>query len=90
MTRTFRFPRWRVLSTASILQASRFHCDVTVFRLNAPPRPKTGYEPALRRNMAEHVYTIDAAHNPEVAGSNPVPAWALADHTDRAQSPGSE
>jgi hypothetical protein len=67
--------------------------------------------------MAEHVYTIDAAHNPEVAGSNPVPAtaegpgngafrfsahrtrsrprrasavWALADHTDRAQSPGSE
>ena len=59
---------------ASVLQASRFRRDVTAFRLNARPRPKTGSEPAFRRNEAEHVYTIEAAHNPEVAGSNPAPA----------------
>jgi hypothetical protein len=34
---------------------------------------KTGSEPAFRRTTAEHVYTIEAAHNPEVAGSNPAP-----------------
>ena len=59
---------------ASVLQASRFRRDVIAFRLNARPRPKTGSEPAFRRNEAEHVYTIEAAHNPEVAGSNPAPA----------------
>jgi hypothetical protein len=57
-------------------QALRFRRDVTAFRLNARPRPKTGSEPAFRRNEAEHVYTIEAAHNPEVAGSNPAPATA--------------
>src|SRR5215468_8942588 len=36
----------------------------------------SGSEPAFRRNEAEHVYTIEAAHNPEVAGSNPAPATA--------------
>src|SRR5213592_4382515 len=59
---------------ASILQASDFCSDVTVFRLNARPRPRTGSKPAFRRNTAERVYTIEAAHNPEVAGSNPAPA----------------
>ena len=52
----------------------RFRGDVTAFRLNARPRPKTGSEPAFRRNEAEYVCTIEAAHNPEVAGSNPAPA----------------
>jgi hypothetical protein len=32
--------------TASALQASSFRSDVTVFRLNARPRPKTGSDPA--------------------------------------------
>jgi hypothetical protein len=59
---------------ASILQASAFRSDVTVFRLNARPRPKTGSYPAFRRNTAACVCTIEAAHNPEVAGSNPAPA----------------
>jgi hypothetical protein len=45
-----------------------------VFRPNAPPRPKTGSDSAFQRNTAERVYTIEAAHNPEVAGSNPAPA----------------
>jgi hypothetical protein len=62
------------LEVASVLQASSFLSDVIVFRLNARPPPKTGSEPAFRRNEAEHVYTIEAAHNPEVAGSNPAPA----------------
>ena len=30
----------------------------------------------ISRNTAEHVYMIEAAHNPEVAGSNPAPATA--------------
>jgi pimeloyl-ACP methyl ester carboxylesterase len=47
---------------ARVLQASRFRKDVTAFRLNARPRPKTGSEPAFRRNEAEHVCTIEAAH----------------------------
>jgi hypothetical protein len=59
---------------ASVLQASGFRSDVTVFRLNARPRPKTGSESAFRRNTAERVYLNEAAHNPEVAGSNPAPA----------------
>jgi hypothetical protein len=37
---------------------------------------KSCSEPAFRRNTAERVYTIEAAHNPEVAGSNPAPATA--------------
>ena len=60
--------------TASVLQALGFRGDVTVFRLNAPPRPKTGSDSAFRRNEAERVYLFEAAHNPEVAGSNPAPA----------------
>jgi len=68
------FSRSRRGRAASVLQASRFRRDVTAFRLDARPRPKTGSEPAFRRNEAEHVYTIEAAHNPEVAGSNPAPA----------------
>jgi hypothetical protein len=62
------------LQVASALQASGFRSDVTVFRLNARPRQKTGSLSAFRRNTAEHVYIIEAAHNPEVAGSNPAPA----------------
>jgi hypothetical protein len=37
----------------------------------------TGSEPAFRRNTAERVYISEAAHNPEVAGSNPAPAINL-------------
>jgi hypothetical protein len=59
------------LQFASTLQASGFRSDVTVFRLNALSRRKIGSEPAFRRNTAERVHTIEAAHNPEVAGSNP-------------------
>jgi hypothetical protein len=66
------------------LQASCKHLasagDVTAFRLTARPRPKTGSEPAFRRNKAEHVYSFEAAHNPQVAGSNPAPATSEARH----------
>src|SRR5437867_5530272 len=68
--------RCRTASAASVLQASGFRSDVTVFRLNARRRPKTGSESAFSRKTAEHVYRIEAAHNPEVAGSNPAPATA--------------
>ena len=47
-----------------------------LFRLNATAVGQSGSEPAFRRNTAELVYTIEAAHNPEVAGSNPAPATA--------------
>jgi hypothetical protein len=59
---------------ASVLQASGFRSDVTVFRLNAARAGDSGLEPAFRRKTAERVYRIEAAHNPEVAGSNPAPA----------------
>jgi hypothetical protein len=61
---------------ASVLEASGFRRDATVFRLNARARPKTGSDSAFRRNTAARVYRIEAAHNPEVAGSNPAPATA--------------
>jgi hypothetical protein len=67
---------WNRYAAASVLQASGFRRDVTMFRLNARSRPKTGSEPAFRRNTAACVCTIEAAHNPEVAGSNPAPATA--------------
>ena len=41
----------------------------------------TGSEPAFRRNAAACVYTIEAAHNPEVAGSNPAPLLRMAPET---------
>jgi hypothetical protein len=59
---------------ASVLQASGFRGDVIVFRLNARRRRETGSGSAFRRNTAERVCMIEAAHNPEVAGSNPAPA----------------
>ena len=34
---------------------------------------KSGCESAFRRNTAERVYMTEAAHNPEVAGTNPAP-----------------
>src|SRR5215831_15387170 len=45
-------------------------------RCHRVPRKCSGScsEPAFRRNTAERVYTIEAARNPEVAGSNPAPA----------------
>jgi hypothetical protein len=61
---------------ASVLQASGFRSDVTVFRLHATADAHSGSESAFLRNTAERVYTIEAAHNPEVAGSNPAPATA--------------
>jgi hypothetical protein len=59
---------------ASVLQASGVRGDATVFRLNASVAGQSGSESAFRRNTAEPVYRIEAAHNPEVAGSNPAPA----------------
>ena len=44
-----------------------------MFRLNARLRRQSGWWPAFRRNTAASVYTIEAAPNPEVAGSNPAP-----------------
>jgi hypothetical protein len=35
---------------------------------------KSSSQPPFRRHTAERVYTVEAAHNPEVAGSNPAPA----------------
>jgi hypothetical protein len=61
-------------TAASDLQAARFRSDVTLFRLNAVAVGESRLEPAFRRNTAERVYTTEAAHNPEVAGSNPAPA----------------
>ena len=61
---------------ASVLQAPGFRRDVTVFRLSAAWAGDSGLEPAFRRNEAAHEDTIVAAHNPEVAGSNPAPATA--------------
>ena len=60
-------------AAASVLQASPFRDDVTVFRLNASAAGQIGSERAFRRNTAEGVYRIEAAHNPEVAGSSPTP-----------------
>jgi hypothetical protein len=65
-----------LLGTASVVQASGFRSDVTVFRLNAACARDFGLELAFRRNTAARVYAIEAAHNPEVAGSNPAPATA--------------
>jgi hypothetical protein len=56
------------LQVASAPQASGFRSDVTVFRLHARPRQRTGSLSAFRRNTAEHAYILEAAHNPEVAG----------------------
>ena len=40
--------RWaRAYSRDSMLQASGFRSDVTVFRLNTRSRPKSGSEPAF-------------------------------------------
>jgi hypothetical protein len=66
------------LDAASVLQASGFRRDVTVFRLNAARAGDSGLESAFRRNAAERVYLFEAAHNPEVAGSNPAPATGKA------------
>ena len=65
-------------SAASVRQALDFRGDATVFRLNATTVRQSGSEPAFRRNTAKHVYTIEAAHNPEVAGSKCRPATSKA------------
>jgi hypothetical protein len=49
-------------AAASVLQASGFRSDVTVFRLDARPPPKTGSDPAFRRNTPARVYRIEPAH----------------------------
>jgi hypothetical protein len=49
--------------------ATPFRGDVTLFRLNATSVGQSGAESAFRRNKAERVYRIEAAHNGEVAGS---------------------
>ena len=51
-----------------------FRGDVTLSRLNADAVRLSGLDSAFRWNTAERAYTIEAAHNPEVAGSNPAPA----------------
>ena len=59
-----------------VLQATAFRGDVTLFRLNGPAVGRSGLEHAFRRNTAARDYSVEAAHNPEVAGSNPAPATA--------------
>ena len=51
-----------------------------MFHLNAADVGESGSEPAFTRNTAERVYVIEAAHNPEIAGSNPAPATEKALH----------
>jgi hypothetical protein len=72
---------------ASVLQASGFRGDVTVFRLKARPRPKTGSEPAFLRSAAERVYTIEAAVNRRVVGSSPTRGAEKAMETGPSCSP---
>jgi hypothetical protein len=55
--------RWNRHAAASVLQASGFPSDVTVFRLNATGEGESGSPTAFRRNTAERVYAIEAAHN---------------------------
>jgi hypothetical protein len=89
LLRTSAAAGWRPFTTqsraeaaaASVLQATGFRGDVTVFHLNAAAEGRSGLEAAFRRNTAERVYLIEAAHNPEVAGSNPAPATEKAPET---------
>src|SRR5262249_5484377 len=64
---------FRRFPTASALRASGFPSDVTVFD-DLQLGCANWLTPAFRRYPAEHLYGIEAAHNPEVAGSNPAPA----------------
>ena len=76
--------RWSIARNrlaASALQASDFRSDVTAFRLNAAVVRKSGSLPAFRRNTAARVYMTEAAHNPEVAGTNPAPLLHKAPET---------
>jgi hypothetical protein len=66
--------RWNPPSASVLQQASLFRSDVTVFGLNAAAAAQSCLERAFRRNTAERVSSVEAAHNPEVAGSNPASA----------------
>ena len=59
----------RPVAAASVLQASGVRGDAIVFRPN-----ENSLAVRISRNTAARVYTTGAAHSPEVAGSNPVPA----------------
>jgi hypothetical protein len=48
---------------ASVLQASSFRSDVTVFRPNASVAAQSGSDSAFRRITGERVYRTQAAHN---------------------------
>src|SRR5829696_6248194 len=72
---------WNRRAAASVLQASGLRSDVTVFRLNTASGCQSCSETALRRNTTERVYRVEAAHNPQVAGSNPAPATGKAPET---------
>jgi hypothetical protein len=73
-------PPWQSLA-ASALQASGFRSGVTRFRLDAAAKARYGLESALRRNAAAGLASLEPAHNPEVAGSNPAPATRKAPQT---------
>src|SRR5215813_13204638 len=60
--------------SASIRLPRGCHCTP----LNARRLPETRSESAFRRNRAECVYVTEAAHNPEVAASNPAPVLSKA------------
>src|SRR5512133_1301430 len=60
-------------AAASVLQASCFRGDVTVFRLNASAAGKLALSVHLR-GIRRNTYTRSRGSNPEVARSNPAPA----------------
>jgi hypothetical protein len=61
------------VAAASVLHAIGFRGDVTMFRRDATADGQSGSTAAFRQNRADRVYIIEAAHEPEVAGSNPAP-----------------
>jgi hypothetical protein len=58
---------------ARLLQAATLRSDVTVFRLNATDEAESRLKPAMRRNATVRIGSLEAAHDPEVAGSSPAP-----------------
>jgi hypothetical protein len=71
----------------AFLQAPGFRGDASVFRLRATGEARSRLEPALRRNAAARLPSLEAADNPEVAGSNPAPATEEAPETGLFRAP---
>jgi hypothetical protein len=59
---------------ASVLQASGVRAIATVFRLNASVAGQSGLGVCISAEYGRTRLHTEAAHDPEVAGSNPAPA----------------